>query len=157
MGSVLCEHCTAACCRYIALPIDKPRTRRDFDDLRWYLMHENVSIFVEDGDWYIQFNTRCRNLRADNLCGVYETRPEICREYKAGDCDYSGGDYDYEYWFTHPDQMDAFIRQRFAKRPPRAAKPRPSNRKRRARPGLNGRSSPPHGLVELRAAVTSHK
>jgi len=30
MGSILCEHCVAACCRYLALPIDKPTTKRDF-------------------------------------------------------------------------------------------------------------------------------
>ena len=50
MGSILCEHCAAACCRYLALPIDKPTTKRDYDDIRWYLMHEGVSVFVEESD-----------------------------------------------------------------------------------------------------------
>jgi Fe-S-cluster containining protein len=116
MGSILCEHCTAACCRYIALPLDKPRSARDYDDLRWYLMHQGVSVFVEEGDWYIQFQTRCKNLRLDNLCGVYETRPAICAEYEPGDCDYSGGSYGYDHLFTHPEQVAEFYRQKTGKR-----------------------------------------
>ncbi len=113
MGSVLCEHCTAECCQYIALPIDEPESRRDFDDVRWYLMHEGVTVFVEEGVWYIQFRARCRNLQPDFRCGIYETRPRICREYKAGDCDYAGGDYSYDHLFTEPQQIDAHAKKHF--------------------------------------------
>ena len=28
---------------------------------------------------------RCPHLTADNLCGVYENRPQICRDYAADD------------------------------------------------------------------------
>ena len=108
MGSILCEHCTALCCRYIALPIETPTTARDFDDLRWYLMHEDMMIFVEDGDWYLQINRRCRYLRPDNRCGIYGTRPEICREDKTDECDYHGGDYDYDHLFRSPEAIEAF-------------------------------------------------
>ncbi|MCP4589549.1 MAG: YkgJ family cysteine cluster protein [bacterium] len=108
MGSNLCEHCTAVCCHYVALPIDHPDTPRDFEDIRWYLMHENITVFVEDGDWYIQFATRCRSLEADNRCSLYKTRPHICREYKAGDCDYEDGGHDYEHLFTRPEHIEAY-------------------------------------------------
>ncbi len=111
MGSIHCEHCTGFCCRYLALPLDKPRTPRDFDDLRWYLMHERISIFVEEGDWYVQFATTCKNLTVDGLCGIYPTRPKICREYKAGQCDYTGGAYEYDHLFTHVDQIEAYARE----------------------------------------------
>lgn len=110
MGTVLCEHCTAACCKYIALPLDPPEDKRDYDDIRWYVMHDGILVFVEDGDWYIQVQTPCKNLRDDNLCGIYETRPHICREYKADGCDYTGGDYGYELLFTHPEQVEAYAR-----------------------------------------------
>lgn len=118
MGSVLCEHCAAACCRYIALPLDRPRTRRDYDDIRWYVMHEGVSVFVEDGDWYVQFQTRCRNLRPDNLCSIYDTRPAICRDYEPGDCDYCGGEFAYEALFTHPRQVEEYYERRTGKKLP---------------------------------------
>jgi Fe-S-cluster containining protein len=121
MGCVLCEQCAAACCRYIALPIDKPKSARDYDDIRWYLMHQGVSVFVEDDEWYCQFQTRCRNLGADNLCTVYETRPEICREYEPGDCDYAGGTYGYDHYFTHPRQVEDFYHQKTGKRLPTVA------------------------------------
>ena len=115
MGSILCEHCAAACCRYLAIPLDKPTTRRDYDDIRWYLMHEGVSVFVEDGDWYIQYQTNCKKLAPDNRCGVYETRPEICRAYEFGECDYSPGSYGYDQLFTHAQQIEEFYRQRTGK------------------------------------------
>ncbi len=131
MGNILCEHCTGECCNYIALPIDEPETKRDFDDMRWYLMHGGITVFVEDGDWYIQFRSVCRHLQADYRCGVYETRPQICREYKARDCDYSGGDYEYDHLFTEPEQIVAHAKEHFAEE--RAAAPRKKTRKKAPR------------------------
>ncbi len=116
MGSILCEHCAAACCRYLAIPIDKPRNARDYDDLRWYLMHEGVTLFVEEGDWYIQFATRCKNLGLDNRCMIYDTRPDICREYEPGDCDYSGGSYGYDHLFTHAAQIEEHYERKTGKK-----------------------------------------
>ncbi len=112
MGSVLCEHCAAACCRYLALPLDEPTTARDYDDMRWYLMHEGINIFVEEGEWYIQIQTRCKHLGANNLCTIYDTRPEICREYEAKDCDYTVGTYGYDHLFTHAKQIEEFYRKK---------------------------------------------
>lgn len=130
MGSILCEHCTAACCRYLALPLDKPRTQRDYDDIRWYLLHEGVTVFVEDGDWYIQFLTRCRQLGADNRCQVYETRPEICRDFEPGDCDYVGGAFGYDHLFTHANQLEAFYEQKTGRKLARSDAP-PTRQRRR--------------------------
>ena len=116
MGSILCEHCVAACCRYLAIPIDTPSSARDYDDMRWYLMHEGVSIFVEEGDWFFQVQTVCKNLGEDNLCGVYETRPEICSEYKAEGCDYASGEYGYDQLYTHPKQIEAYYEKKTGKK-----------------------------------------
>lgn len=118
MGSILCEQCPAACCRYLALPIDKPKTLRDFDDLRWYVMHEGIAIFVEEGDWYIQIQTKCKHLGDDNRCTIYETRPRICREYEPGECDYCGTDYGYDHLFTHASQIEAFYEQKTGRKLP---------------------------------------
>lgn len=114
MGSIHCEHCTGHCCKYLALPLEEPKTARDFDDMRWYLMHEGVTIFVEDGEWFIQFATTCRNLAPTNLCGIYETRPQICREYQAGECDYVGGAYGYDELFTQVDQIEEYGKKALA-------------------------------------------
>ena len=101
----LCDRCAALCCRYVALPIDNPDTAKDFDNVRWYLMHENVHVFVDDDQWYVGFATRCKHLQPDNRCGVYETRPRICRGYTTDNCDYHGGDYQYQHLFTSAEQL----------------------------------------------------
>lgn len=112
MPGILCEHCTAACCRYVALPIETPTTRADYDDIRWYLLHERISIFVEDGDWYINFVADCRHLQPDQHCNIYNTRPRICRQYTTENCDYHSGDYGWEQHFTCPEHLDEYLRQR---------------------------------------------
>ena len=129
MPGILCEHCTAACCRYIALPIDTPETQADFDDVRWFLIHERVSVFVEDGDWYIAFDTPCRHLQADHRCGVYATRPKVCRAYSTDECDYHSGDYGWEQHFTSPEHLEDYVRAR----PPTSKRRNPSAPKRRPR------------------------
>lgn len=116
MPGILCEHCTALCCRYIALPIDTPTDREDLDFIRWYLIHQNVSVFVEDGDWYISFQSTCRHLLPDNRCGIYDTRPQICRKYTTENCDYHSGDYGWEHHFTCAEHLDEYVRVHWRKR-----------------------------------------
>ncbi len=67
-GEVLCKYCPAKCCHYFALPIDKPTTWKDFDSVRWFLMHDRASVFTDEGTWYLLVHTSCRHLQADNLC-----------------------------------------------------------------------------------------
>jgi Fe-S-cluster containining protein len=100
----LCDYCTAKCCRYFALPIETPSSFADYEYMRWYLLHDRVSIFTEDGDWYLLVHTVCQHLETDNRCGIYETRPLICREYKTLDCEYDD-DWTYEQYFETPEQM----------------------------------------------------
>ena len=111
MSSTLCDHCTGLCCRYFALPIDSPETPGDFDDVRWYLMHEGTSVFVEDGQWFLNVEAKCRNLMRDNRCAVYEKRPRTCRNYKTDNCDYHDGPYEYEHHFTDVESLEAYARR----------------------------------------------
>ena len=100
----LCDHCAGTCCRYFALAIDTPDTRREFDYLRWYLLHGKCSVFVSDGTWFLMVHADCNHLQSDNRCGIYDTRPDICREYSTDACEYDG-DGRYERLFEHPDQI----------------------------------------------------
>jgi Fe-S-cluster containining protein len=106
-GAVLCDHCAAKCCRYFALPIEEPKTRRDFDFIRWYLLHDRATVFTEDGTWYILVHTVCRHLQPDQRCGIYETRPEICREYTTENCEYDD-DWVYDRYFETPEQVEEY-------------------------------------------------
>ena len=113
-GKSQCEKCTGLCCRYFALPIETPETRDDFDDIRWYLCHKDVTVFVEDGDWYVNIKNKCRHLsEKDYRCLIYEKRPKICRKYKHADCDFVEGEYDYELHFTNDKEMEEYIRIKF--------------------------------------------
>ena len=111
---VLCEKCTGLCCRYFALPIETPEDKGDFDDIRWYLCHEGITVFVEDGDWYLNVKNKCRHLSSkDYRCRIYEKRPKICRGYKTADCDLTEGEYDYELHFTNDKDMEEYIKLKF--------------------------------------------
>lgn len=116
MSQCLCDRCSALCCRYFSLGIDTPETPEDFDNLRWYLSHEAVHIFIEDGDWYLSVQTPCKHLQDDNRCGIYEDRPKICRQYSTDNCDYHVGSYDYEHYFTTPEQLEAYAQSVLGKR-----------------------------------------
>ena len=100
----LCDFCTAKCCRYFALPIEVPTEWRDFEYIRWYLLHGYASVFTEDGDWYLMVHTACKHIQPDNRCGIYETRPQICRDYKTDNCEYED-DWTYEQYFESPEQV----------------------------------------------------
>lgn len=106
-GKFLCEYCTAKCCRYYAFPITKPKTWKDFDYIRWFLLHGKAGIFVDDGDWYIQVYADCQHLLPDNRCGIYETRPQVCREYTTDNCEYDV-DSGHEMIFDTPEQIDEY-------------------------------------------------
>ena len=109
-----CHKCTGLCCRYFALPIETPETREDFDDIRWYLCHKDITVFVEDGDWYVNVKNKCRHLsETDYRCDIYDKRPGICRKYKHADCDFVDGEYDYELHFTNDREMAEYIRIKF--------------------------------------------
>ncbi len=112
----LCPKCAGLCCRYVALPIDKPSTRGDYDDIRWYLAHEGFSVFVDEGDWYVNIASKCKYLTEDNLCSIYENRPRICRDYKDDNCDYHGGDYGYELYFASTEDLEEYVAKKFKKK-----------------------------------------
>ena len=103
-GENLCDHCTAKCCRYFALPIDTPEDWRDFEYIRWYLLHDRATVFVDDGDWYLMVHTTCKHLLDDHRCGIYHTRPQICREYSTDNCEYED-EWTYEQYFETPEQI----------------------------------------------------
>jgi Fe-S-cluster containining protein len=103
----LCDYCTAKCCRYFALPIDTPEDREEFDYIRWYLLHDRASVFIEDGSWYLLVHTVCKHLQDDNLCGIYFTRPQICRDYSTKKCEYED-EWTYDQYFETPEQVHEY-------------------------------------------------
>lgn len=95
MTEKTCEGC-GLCCKYVALEIDKPEDEKDFDQIRWFLIHKNVWVFIDhDNSWNIQFNTPCENLNEKMLCSIHplalgtkeDHRPKICDDYELDSCE----------------------------------------------------------------------
>ncbi|NLX04671.1 MAG: YkgJ family cysteine cluster protein [Phycisphaerae bacterium] len=123
-----CDGCNAICCRHVALEIDEPETAGDFDDIRWYVLHRNVYVFVEDGDWYVAFKTKCNSLGSDNRCATYERRPRICRNYDTDNCEFHGDGDAHEHLFETPEQVEEFAQEFLRKK---RAKSRARSKKKR--------------------------
>ena len=104
---VLCKYCPGKCCRYFALPIDKPKEWEDFDFIRWYLLHERSAVFTDEGSWYLLVQNPCKHLGDDNRCGIYETRPQICRDYTTNNCEYED-DWVYDNLWETPEQIEEY-------------------------------------------------
>ncbi len=123
-----CENCDAKCCRYIGVPLDDPETAGDFDDLVWFLYHENTYIYVEDDDWYLNIDLKCRMLDENDRCKVYEKRPRICRKHKLDECEFDDKSYDHDMEFRTPESMQAyarkFLREKYGKKKRRKTKKR---------------------------------
>lgn len=111
----LCFRCPAKCCRYMALQLDAPETAEDLQRVRWYLCHEGVMVFIDEKKWFVHLTSKCRHLRPDNKCGVYHTRPRICREYSNTDCDFTGADYEWEAAFRTPGEFEDYARRRLGR------------------------------------------
>ena len=86
-----CTSC-GLCCSYVAIEVDTPKTVKQATMMLWYVYHEGISLYVNDDDWMVQFDTTCIHLQPDYRCGVYETRPHICREFSEQDCEVNTGD-----------------------------------------------------------------
>ena len=109
-----CDKCTGLCCRYFALPIDTPKDKGDYDDIKWFLCHKDITVFVEDGDWYINIKNRCKYLsEKGHRCKIYDKRPRICRGYRHSTCDFVEGEYDFEQHFTSAEQIEEYIKIKF--------------------------------------------
>ena len=85
-----CERCDL-CCRHIAVEIDKPETDEEYDQIRWFLLHRDVWIFIDNDDsWNLQVNNKCKRLGKGGWCEFYDKRPIICKKYSSDNCEGNG-------------------------------------------------------------------
>jgi Fe-S-cluster containining protein len=71
---VNCLECRGACCEQLVLPLPKDHTGREFFLARGFSTGTAVIL-----------SCRCPQLTIDaGTCSIYERRPLICSEYKAG-------------------------------------------------------------------------
>ena len=82
-GEVLCEYCTAKCCRYFALPIDTPTDVAAISSSSAGTCCTSVPrVFTEEGTGICWCTPRASICRPTHRCGIYaDPTPQICREY----------------------------------------------------------------------------
>lgn len=119
--SQICNKCEAKCCKYVALEIDKPTSKRDYDNIRWYLLHKKVKVFQDwSKKWYIEFETECSELGDDFKCKYYDNRPMICREYgeidAEADCEFMSDESPYKKIFREVADFEKWLDARKAKK-----------------------------------------
>jgi hypothetical protein len=113
--TICTKHCGARCCRYITVTFPAPKSEPDWDEVRWWLAHEGVMVTHDDDGWMLHMATRCKNLRADNACGVYPDHMLACQEYDPGDCEYTG-EVPFDVKLENEDDLATYLERRRLKR-----------------------------------------
>lgn len=116
-----CGKCTKSiCCNSINQKIPTPKTKEDFDHLLWQVSHENINIFKDADGWFLHIYARCNHLLPGGVCGIYETRPWVCREYDNDFCEFDESIPEAsEKFFSTYEQLEKYCRKRFKKWPRR--------------------------------------
>jgi hypothetical protein len=137
----ICQQvCRSRCCRYITVVLPPPRRKWDFDELSWFLSHENISVYVEARRWHLEVRNPCKHLTSDNLCAIYERRPQVCRDYDHDSCEYPERPR-HKLHFDTREEFDSWVEKRREERRLR----RQARKERRA---MEGAQVQPAALVE---------
>jgi uncharacterized protein len=110
-----CGFCTnTQCCTYISQEIDVPRSKQDFDFLLWQISHRDIGIYKDEGSWYLLVSNACNHIQSDGRCGIYEDRPQICRDYSNDYCEFDEPAEDgFELYFQNYGELLAYCKKRF--------------------------------------------
>jgi len=108
-GDNPCNGCPALCCKFVAVELDEPDCETDWDEIKWMLCHENITVYKDnDGDWLVEFATRCKMLDEKDNCKIYDKRPQLCRDHDPESCVRHGEGDVYEILFEKPEDVDEY-------------------------------------------------
>lgn len=110
-----CSFCTGSiCCTYVTQHLDTPRSKEDFRQLLWQVSHQNIKIYKDDDGWTLLVEGSCQHLQIDGGCGIYEVRPEICREHTNDYCEFDAPSEDgFELYFENYHDLLKYCKKRF--------------------------------------------
>jgi len=110
-----CGFCTnSKCCTYISQEIDTPRSKQDFDFLLWQISHRDIRLYKDEGRWYLLVENACTHLQPGGGCGIYDDRPQICRDYSNDWCEFDAPAEDgFELYFHGYEELLGYCRKRF--------------------------------------------
>ena len=110
-----CSFCKGSkCCTYVTSQISAPRSKHDFDHLLWQVSHENVNIYKDDDGWFLLVDAKCMHLLPGGGCGIYDIRPEVCREHSNDFCEYDQPAEDgFDLYFDTHEKLLKYCKKRF--------------------------------------------
>jgi uncharacterized protein len=112
---ITCEQCMpdSTCCRDVTVEIDEPEDMEDWDEIRWMVSHENVSVYKDhEDDWLIEFKTPCSNLDKAGKCKIYDKRMKTCREHSVDSCVKNGEGEPHKIRFETMKQVEHYVEKR---------------------------------------------
>lgn len=71
-----CEYCGGCCCHAFRLNVGS--LGMTLDVMRWLQLHGTVEPLGT------RFEVSCKKLTPEGLCGVEETKPDVCRRFRVG-------------------------------------------------------------------------
>jgi len=125
-----CRDCAAKCCHDLVLAINKPRTQDDIAYYRWHLQYDTVRIAISNHKWHTVFEGRCIYLDKNNICTIYDRRPEKCRRHNPPECEHFSKWYDI--MLSTPEELDAHLEKEKRRRKRAAARRRKAAAARKA-------------------------
>ncbi len=110
-----CGFCTnSICCTYMTQPIDTPRSKQDFEFLLWQVSHNHVEIYQDDEGWFLLIQGACTHILPGGGCGIYEARPQICRDHTNDYCEFDSPSEDgFDLYFKNYDELLKYCKERF--------------------------------------------
>jgi len=112
MESITCEECNGKCCRDVSIEMDAPKKFEDFEILKWFLAHKNISVYIDqEGEWLVEFKTDCKFLNKDSTCKIYKERYAICQDHEPDECIKNGSGKHYKTFFKNADDVDKYMKK----------------------------------------------
>lgn len=110
-----CSRCIdSVCCTYTTEALGVMRAMSDFEHLLWQVSHQHVEAYKDQDGWFLLIRGSCEHLQADGACGIYATRPQVCRDYDNDWCEFdSPAESHFEFHFRNHAELLAYCRKRF--------------------------------------------
>ena len=110
-----CSFCTGSiCCTYVTQYIETPKSKSDFEHLLWQVSHENVAVYKDEDGWTLMFETKCSHLQINGDCGIYDKRPNICKDHSNEYCEFDAPSEDgFELYFPDYKSLRKYCKKRF--------------------------------------------
>lgn len=110
-----CDRCTnSKCCTYITQKIETPRSKYDFEHLLWQISHRGIQVYKDSDGWYLLIQNTCSHLLDNGACGIYQYRPQICRDHDNDYCEFDEpAEKNFLLFFNGYDSLRAYCKKRF--------------------------------------------